>query len=379
MPQRSDENAPNDLRTIAVPSTILAEIDRIDFRLIELLTHRCDLSRQAFAAAGSAGITGLMHAQSERIRRVVIESAGAESKCTMNSESEDTVANWLRHAASIGLENLHRSRVAYLGPRYSYSHLAAIEYFGDAAPTAALATIPAVFESIIRCDSQAGIVPIENSTDGRIVDTLGMFVRVDAKICGEVKLPIHHNLLSRSPREKIREVHSKPQALSQCRTWLANHLPGAKLVECGSTTTAAQLAASTPGLAAVASLEAARQYELDVIDSAIEDNPNNVTRFAILGREIAPPSGSDKTVILFQVRHQPGALADAMLVFKQANLNLTWIESFPLPQSSAEYLFFVETDGHATDECVAGALTKLRAMTLRLSIIGSYPRAASVN
>lgn len=379
MSHRPDENTPSDLPSSAAPGAILAEIDRIDVRLIELLATRCELSRQAFAASGPAGITGLMHAQSERIRQIVSESAIDEANETIASESVNSVAKWLRHAASIGLKNLHRSRVAYLGPQYSYSHLAAIEYFGDAAPMAALATIPAVFESIIRCDSQAGIVPIENSTDGRIVDTLGMFVRVDAKICGEVQLPIHHNLLSRSPREKIREVHSKPQALSQCRTWLANHLPGAKLIECGSTTTAAQLAASTPGLAAVASLEAARQYELDVIDAAIEDNPNNVTRFAILGREIAPPTGNDKTVILFQVRHQPGALADAMLVFKQADLNLTWIESFPLPQASAEYLFFVETDGHATDASVAGALEKLQAITLRLNVIGSYPRAANAN
>lgn len=320
-----------------------------------------------------------MHAQSEQIRQVVAEATESGLRGAIGLESENSVANWLRHAASVGLANLHRSRIAYLGPSYSYSHLAAIEYFGDASPMAALATIPAVFESVIRGDSQAGIVPIENSTDGRIVDTLGMFVRVDAKICGEVQLPIHHNLLSRTPRESIREVHSKPQALSQCRTWLANHLPGAKLVECGSTTTAAQLAASTPGIAAVASLEAARQYELDVIDTAIEDNPHNITRFAILGREVAPPSGSDKTVILFQVRHQPGALADAMLVFKQAELNLTWIESFPLPQSSAEYLFFVETDGHATDERVAGALEKLKAITLRLDVIGSYPRAMNAN
>lgn len=379
MPHSSDKNKPSDSQSSTVPQAILAELDQIDRQLIELLVRRCDLSRQIFYASGPMGITGLMHAQSEQIRQVVAKATESGLRGAIALESENSVANWLRHAASVGLANLHRSRIAYLGPSYSYSHLAAIEYFGDASPMAALATIPAVFESVIRGDSQAGIVPIENSTDGRIVDTLGMFVRVDAKICGEVQLPIHHNLLSRTPRESIREVHSKPQALSQCRTWLANHLPGAKLVECGSTTTAAQLAASTPGIAAVASLEAARQYELDVIDTAIEDNPHNVTRFAILGREVAPPSGSDKTVILFQVRHQPGTLADAMLVFKQAELNLTWIESFPLPQSSAEYLFFVETDGHATDERVAGALEKLQAITLRLDVIGSYPRAVNAN
>jgi len=202
---------------------------------------------------------------------------------------------------------------------------------------------------------------------------------VNVKICGEVLLPIHHNLLSRTPREQIREVHSKPQALSQCRTWLANHLPQARLVECGSTTTAAELAANTVGVAAVASIEAARQYQLDVIDSSIEDNPNNVTRFAVLGRDWSPRSGNDKTAILFQVPHRPGVLADAMVVFKDAGLNLTWIESFPLPQTASEYLFFVEVAGHVTDTAVAATLEKLGKLTLRLEVLGSYPKAAPVN
>jgi chorismate mutase/prephenate dehydratase len=266
-------------------------------------------------------------------------------------------------------------RVAYLGPTHSYSHLAAIKYFGDAVELSAVASIPAVFEAVSRSDVVAGIVPIENSTDGRVVDTLGMFIRQEMQICGEVLLPIHHNLLSRTPRAQIVEVHSKPQALSQCRTWLASQLPHARLVEISSTAAAAKLAAEKHGVAAVASIEAGRQYGLDVIDANIEDNPNNVTRFAVLGKEHPTPTGDDKTSILFQLHHQPGALADAMSVFKQNALNLTWIESFPLPESKNEYMFFVELSGHRDQPNVAKAISELGATAQRLTILGSYRRA----
>jgi len=201
-----------------------------------------------------------------------------------------------------------------------------------------------------------------------------MFVRHRVRICGEVLCAIHHNLLSRTPREEITEVYSKPQALSQCRGWLASHLPSARLVELSSTAAAARLASEKPGVAAVASLEAARGYGLDVIDRNIEDNPNNVTRFAVLGRDQPAPTGQDKTALLFQVNHEPGALADAMTIFKRGKLNLTWIESFPLQGSTSEYLFFIEAEGHATDEKMAAAIAALQERALRLDILGSYPR-----
>ena len=266
-------------------------------------------------------------------------------------------------------------RAAYLGPMHSYSHLAAIKYFGDATTLTPVASIPAVFDAVASGDALTGIVPIENSTDGRVVDTLGMFVRREMQICGEVLVPIHHNLLSKTPREEIVEVYSKPQALSQCRGWLANQLPNARVVEISSTAAAAKLASEKHGIAAVASIEAGRQYELDVIDANIEDNPNNITRFAVLGKEQPRPTGDDKTAILFQLNHQPGALADAMTVFKKHALNLTWIESFPAPEAQNEYLFFVELTGHRDDQPVRKAIESLGKTTQRLTILGSYPRA----
>ncbi len=353
----------------------LADIDR---QLLALLQQRCLLQRQ-WVADDPASLNEVRRSD-ERHATASNQAAHSQvqrDQARSDQTGEETLA-WLRHATSIALQAGAGRQATYLGPEYSYSHLAAIKHFGDAHPLSPVATIPAVFESIVRGEATWGVVPIENSTDGRIVDTIGMFTKVQVQICGEILLPIHHNLLSQSPRDAITEVHSKPQALSQCRSWLANHLPKAKLVENSSTTAAAELAAARPGIAAVASIEAGRRYGLNVIAKSIEDNPNNVTRFAVIGTQPVAPTGNDKTSVLFQLHHRPGALADAMLVFKQASLNLTWIESFPLPGTNAEYLFFIEFLGHAQDAAVKQALQQLSEHTVRQELLGAYPRAATL-
>ena len=264
--------------------------------------------------------------------------------------------------------------VAYLGPMYSYSYLAATQYFSSSAQLSPVTSIAAVFDEIVRNQAEYGVVPIENSTDGRIVDTFTMFAKVQVGICGEVLLPIHHCLLGRCKRDEIREVYSKPQALSQCRNWLNQHLPDVKLIEIGSTTAAARLAAEKNGIAAVASHEAGVHYGLNVIQKNIEDNPNNLTRFAIIGHQSPARTGQDKTSLMFQIPHLSGALAKAMQTFSKAKLNMTWIESFPIPGNSSEYLFFIEFEGHQQDKSVASAIASLGEQTIRLEVLGSYPR-----
>ncbi len=350
-------------------------IDSIDQQILDLVAQRREAVQQMCAEQEGAPV-GRISEAAARIDRLLNTSGGAED--ASHDEAVPTASNaaLLRHVSSICLQSVHRLQAIYLGPQHSYSHLAAIKYFGDSTTLTPVASIPAVFEAVAREDALCGIVPIENSTDGRVVDTLGMFVRGDMQICGEVLLPIHHNLLSTTPRDQITEVHSKPQALSQCRGWLAKQLPNAQLVEISSTAAAAKLASQQRGVAAVASLEAGREYELDVIASSIEDNPNNVTRFAVLGRERPAPTGNDKTAILFQVSHEPGALANAMTIFKQQNLNLTWIESFPAPETKNEYMFFIELTGHRDTEDVQAALKELHHLAQRLTILGSYPIAS---
>ena len=274
------------------------------------------------------------------------------------------------YAASI------QTQIAYLGPLYSYSYLAAVKHFSESASLVPVSSIAAVFESILQNQATYGVVPIENSTDGRIVDTLTMFAKLPVKICGEVMLPIHHCLLSRTPRADIREVYSKPQALSQCRYWLSQNLPEARVIEISSTTRAAQVAAEKSGAAAIASREAGKHYGLNIIADCIEDNSDNTTRFAVLGNQSPKRTGKDKTSIMFQIPHQSGALADAMQLFSKSKLNMTWIESFPIPGNAVEYLFFIELEGHSGDKSVATAIAALSKQTLRLEMLGSYPRAS---
>jgi chorismate mutase/prephenate dehydratase len=268
-------------------------------------------------------------------------------------------------------------KVAYLGPAYSYSHLAALTRFGNSIDLIPVGSIAAVFEEVNRGQVQFGLVPIENSTDGRVADTLEMFTRLPLRICGEVMLAIHHHLLAKCGRQDVVEVYSKPQAISQCRNWLAKHLPMARPIEVTSTSTAAKLAQDKPGAAAIASQQAGLHYGLSVLAEQIEDNPGNTTRFAVIGRHSAERTGRDRTAIMFEIEHRPGALADAMNLFKRNRLNLTWIESFPIPQRQGSYLFFVELDGHESDAKVKRAVEALGRRSLRLEVLGSFPRGAA--
>jgi chorismate mutase/prephenate dehydratase len=177
----------------------------------------------------------------------------------------------------------------------------------------------------------------------------------------------------------VREVYSKPQALSQCRDWLAKHLPQAALRETTSTTAAAEIAAEKPGAAAVASRQAGVNYGLDILAPNIEDNPNNVTRFAVIGQQVFARTKNDKTAVMFQVPHKPGALADAMNLFKRHRLNLTWIESFPIPAQPSEYLFFVELEGHESEARVKKCLALLAKKAVRLEVLGSYDKRETVD
>ena len=213
----------------------------------------------------------------------------------------------LREVASGCRALVHQTRVAYLGPPYSYSHLAAIHRFGRCVEFIPVETIAAVFEEVNSRHAEFGLVPIENSTDGRIADTLDMFTRLPVGICGAVEMRIHHALLARCRRTEVKEIYSRPQALSQCRNWLAQHLPAARTIEVTSTSTAAQLAAEKPGAAAIASRQAGVEHGLDVLAENIEDNPGNTTRFAVIGGQPPARTGNDRTTILFQVEHRPGA------------------------------------------------------------------------
>jgi chorismate mutase / prephenate dehydratase len=359
--------------TPRLPDALLAKISQLDENLVQLAQERAQLVIEAARHDSSQAMTlcaPTLDAQSLTRAASTADGAVLPQAC---------VQSLLREIASGCRSLIREARIAFLGPLYSFSHLAAIHRFGQSVEFVPVGTIAAVFEEVHCKQCDFGLAPIENSTDGRVADTLDMFTRMRVRICGEVELRIHHSLLGKCPRIDVREVYSKPQALSQCRNWLAKHLPSARTIEVTSTSTAAQLAAEKPGAAAIASLQAGVRYGLDVLAENIEDNPFNTTRFAVIGDHPAPKTGNDRTAVLFQIEHRPGTLADTMMIFKRSKLNLTWIESFPLPGPERGYLFFVEMEAHESDARFRRAMNVLGKKALRLEILGSFPAAAPVD
>ncbi|MCA9085680.1 MAG: prephenate dehydratase [Planctomycetaceae bacterium] len=354
--------------TPATPVSVDDQLAAVDEQLVKLLNQRIDLFLEKIAQSESAR-RAVYDVQDDVRLWSLVESAN------QGPLTQTELKSIFRPLLGAGRQRVRNSRVAYLGPAYSFTHLAAINRFGESADLVPVSTIATVFEEVNRGHVDFGLVPIENSTDGRIVDTLDMFTRLPLRICGEIQLHVHHNLLARCDRSEITEIYSKPQALSQCRDWLARNMSHARLIEVTSTSTAAQLARDKPGAAAVASQQAADQYGIRVVAQCIEDNRNNVTRFAIIGDTIADATGHDRTAILLQIPHKPGSLSDALQVFKQCKVNLTWIESFPLRSPEIGYLFFLDFEGHVTDSKIKKALAELEQMADRLEILGSYPRS----
>jgi chorismate mutase/prephenate dehydratase len=348
-----------------------ADLKRIDQEILKLVNRRAEATTKMLEKAH--------HRRSihfdPRADDDLYTSLEADNPGPLTSRA---VRGIFRQIVSAVRNQVRSQRVAYLGPSFSFTHLAAIERFGESADLIPVNTIAAVFEEVNRGHADFGLVPIENSTDGRIIDTLDMFTRLPLRICGEVQIAIHHNLLGRSQRADITEIYSKPQALSQCRDWLSRNMPHARPIEVASTSTAAQLARDKPGVGAIASRQAAVEYQLDILAENIEDNKNNVTRFAVIGDRPVAPTGRDRTSILLQIPHKPGALSDALNQFKTGKINLTWIESFPLRGPESGYIFFIDCEGHLKDAKVKRVLDDLAASAVRMEVLGSYPRSEPV-
>ena len=351
------------------PRPTIRQVAKLDRQIVELLNERAEMIRQR--AEGKSD----QRAEQQAEANSAIDEAVAKNGGPLSDEAIRTI---FREISSGSLAAIESVRVAYLGPEFTFSHLAAIESFGQSADLTPVGSITSVFEEVERGHADYGIVPIENSTDGRIVEALDCLRRTPLKICREVSLRIHHCLLGNCERKSVCKVYSKTQPLSQCRNWLSKHLPRATPIEVPSTGEAALRAAKEEGVAAIASHQAGTASGLSVLASNIEDDPNNLTRFAVLGRQIAPKSGDDKTSVLLEIAHQPGTLADVMAVFKRARLNLTWIESFPVPGQRGRYVFFVEFLGHPEEMRVRRAMEALEKKSLQLTVLGSYAQAQPI-
>jgi chorismate mutase/prephenate dehydratase len=276
----------------------------------------------------------------------------------------------------------HRSlqrklQIAYFGPEATFTHQLAVKHFGRNCEYTPLPTIRDVFNEVETKRADYGVVPIENSTEGIVNHTLDMFINSDLVIVAEREEPITQYLFSVSgDLKKVKGVYSHPQALAQCRKWLEARLPHATIHETLSTADAAVHATLDPTAAAIASQAAGEIYHLRTVASKIEDTIDNTTRFLIIGRDIATPTGKDKTSVLFSVKDRVGALYDILQVFKKAGLNMTKIESRPTRKKVWEYIFFVDFIGHQSDKKVQKALLELRRKCAHIKVLGSYPYGA---
>ena len=374
--RRTPKSAPADTKKAPTLAGLRTEIDRLDKDLVALLNQRAVLAGQIGQIKEKQGIEVWSPAREEEVLARALEHHAGPLPV-------DTLRLIFRELMS-GSRALQRVlRVACLGPKYSYSYLAAVAKFGNAVEHVPVGSIAAVFEEVNRRHVQFGLVPLENSTDGRIADTLDMFTRLpNLKIRAEVRLRIHHCLLGKGEWANIRRVFSKAQAISQCRHWLGKNLPQAQLIEAVSTAAAAEFAQRDDSSAAIAGHPAAMAYSLNVLAENIEDQPHNLTRFAVIAEQAESRTGRDKTTLLLRAPHEPGALSRILAIFDKSGLNLTMIESFPAsdgPRGGDQtYYFFLDVDGHAQDEPLKKAIDAVRKKCERLEILGSYPRADCV-
>src|SRR5262249_30506332 len=333
-------------RTATQLKSLRAQIDKLDVQIVKLINERASIAAEIGRAKLEQGEDIFSPSREEEVYQNVLQ-ANEKNKGPL---TEPTIRAVFRGGMS-GSRALQKIlKIAYLGPEYSFSHLAAVEHFGQTVEFVHVSSIAAVFEEVDRAHVDFGVVPVENSTDGRVADTLDMFMRFPhLTICGEIRLHIHHNLVANCEAQEIRRIYSKPQALSQCRAWLSKNMPNALLKDVSSTATAAELAQRVPGASAVASRQAAVRYGLRILFASIEDSPHNETRFAVIGNQKAARTGKDKTSLMFRTPHHPGSLVEALDSFKQNKINLTWIESFPAKTPKPEYLFFVDVLRHVQD------------------------------
>ncbi len=344
------------------------KIDQIDKQVINLLNER---ARAAIEIGRLKNTTGMSFYAPDREKKIY------DNIHNLNrGPLPDKVFFAIYRELMSGCLSLEKPlQISYLGPEGSFSHLAAVKKFGSAVKYIPLEDIRSVFIEVAQGHCDLGVVPIENSIAGTIIDTLDAFQELNVKICAELILPIHHHLLAKSTLEEVKVIYSKPEVFNQCRNWIRDHTRNIDIIPVPSTSRAAELVQNEPTSAAIASELSAKIYNLNIICKNIEDNPNNSTRFLVISKQSANRTGQDKTAITFITVHRAGALADVLDVFRQYGVNLTSIDSRPSRKGNWEYYFFIETEGHIEDENVSSAVEEAKKHCLELTVLGSFPRA----
>ncbi len=354
-------------------------IDDIDSQLIALLHLRAACAVDVGKIKRDLGIPVYApHRESEVLKRILADQDGPMPSKTLESIFREIMSG------SFSLEQ--PIRIGYLGPVGTYSHLAAKRHFGSSVEYDDLRAIEGVFEEVARGHVDYGLVPIENSTGGGIVESLDAFLAYhrQVKIYGEVQLAVHFSLLTNSAPHEVRRIYSKAEAFTQCRNWLSTQYPQVERISVDSTALAVKRVRSdldqdsNCGSAAIGSTLAGEMYDVRCLFENIEDRQGNVTRFLILSRSETKTSGDDKTSIMFTTDDRPGSLVDVLNVFKTAGVNLTHIDKRPSRDINWDYTFFVDAVGHCKDPRFAEVVGQCRAYCKHLTVLGSYPRSRQI-
>jgi chorismate mutase/prephenate dehydratase len=352
---------------------VRARIDEIDQRIQDLIQERARFAQQVGRAKGPLK-AAVEYYRPEReaqvLRRVVDRNDGPLA--------DDVLVRLFREVMSACLAQQEPLRIGYLGPEGTFSQQAVHKHFGHSAHGLPLSSIEEVFEEVESGNADFGVVPVENSGQGTIQSTLDMFLTSSLKICGEVELRVHQYLLSRlGSLEHIERVYSHPQSLAQCKAWLRQHLPKAERIAVASNAEAARRARTADDAAAIAGESAGIVYNLKAVAGPIEDRADNTTRFLVLGRELFPPSGHDRTSLLVFVHDRPGALYSVLRPLAEHGVSMNRIESRPSHTGKWQYAFFIDIAGHVAEGSLKTALDELGEFASQVRVLGSYPVAVS--
>jgi chorismate mutase/prephenate dehydratase len=360
-------SAHNNARAEVRLAALRERIDRINDRLLALLTERARLALEIGHLKRANG-TGVYQPLREQ---QIIEGLLQRNPGPLTADHIRRIFTEIISACRALEREL---RVAFLGPEYSYTHLAAMGRFGSSAQFVPADSIAGVFAAIDAGQADLGVVPVENSTEGSVTLTLDLLIDTPLQIVGELMLPVRHALLSLSgERGAIRKIIAHQQALGQCRNYLAANFPHCEQEAVASNSLAARMAAADPAAAAIASARAAQPYGLRVVADGIQDVAQNITRFLVIGREGVARSGADKTTLIFAVPEKVGALKEALTIFARNSINLSMIQSRPQRSRPWEYVFIVDLNGHRDDPPMRRALATLKRKALFLKVLGSYP------
>ncbi len=348
------------------------QIDQLDDQLLQMINQRATLAQKVAEVKIASGEDVCFYRPEREVnvlRRVMENNPGPTT--------DDGVARIFREIMSTCLALEKPLKVAFLGPEGTFTQQAAFQHFGQAIQTSPLASIDAVFREVTSQISEYGIVPVENSTEGVVTHTLDSFLKYPhVHICGEVVLRIHHNLMSCARQlADIKELVSHEQSFAQCRGWLDRYLPTIKRTSVASNGEAARLAAENPAIGAIAGNIAAKLYDVNILQQNIEDEPDNTTRFLVIGTQPVLATGNDKTSLLLSTDNRPGSLYDMLAPFSRHAISMTKIESRPSKQANWDYVFFLDIIGHKDDADVAAALSDLRDKVTISRVLGSYPTA----